>query len=78
MKPDPDAFRLTGFSENLLRSVNPIPCESYLPWKGHTCSDPLCSAELDQEEIDQRDQGRAHAGGDQGVVGADVGLRIER
>ncbi len=22
MKPDPDAFRLTGFPENLLRSVN--------------------------------------------------------
>ena len=32
----------------------------------------------DQQEIDQRGQGRADAGGDQRVVGADVGLRIER
>lgn len=35
-------------------------------------------AESDQEEIDQRDQGCANAAGNQGVVGTDVGLRIER
>ena len=32
----------------------------------------------DQQEIDQPGQGRANAGGDQRVVGADVRLRIER
>jgi hypothetical protein len=36
------------------------------------------SAESNQDEIDQRNQGSADAGGDQGIVGADVGLRIER
>ena len=36
------------------------------------------SAESDQDEIDQRDQGRSDAGGDQGVIGADVALRIEQ
>ena len=34
-------------------------------------------AESDQDEIDQRGQGSADAGSDQGVVGAEAGLRIE-
>ena len=32
----------------------------------------------DQEQVDQRAERGAHAGGDQGVVGGDVGLRVER
>jgi hypothetical protein len=36
------------------------------------------SAESNQDEIDQGNQGRADAGGDQGVIGAEVSLRIER
>ena len=36
------------------------------------------SAESDQDEIDQGEQGGPNAGGDQGVVGTEVGLRIER
>ena len=32
----------------------------------------------DQNEIDQRDQGRSNARRDQGVVGAGVGFRVER
>jgi hypothetical protein len=36
------------------------------------------SAGSNQDEIDQRDQGGAYAGSDQGVVGPEVGLRIER
>ena len=36
------------------------------------------SAESNQDEIDQGDQGCPDAGGDQGVVGADVAMRIER
>ena len=31
----------------------------------------------DQQEVDQRNQGRADAGGDQGVVGAEVVLHVE-
>jgi len=31
----------------------------------------------DQQEIDQRNQGRADAGGDQGVVCAEVVLHVE-
>jgi hypothetical protein len=36
------------------------------------------SAESNQDEIDQRNQGGADTGGHQGIVGADVGVRIER
>ena len=36
------------------------------------------SSESNQDEIDQGDQGRPDAGGDQGVIDTDVGLRIER
>jgi hypothetical protein len=36
------------------------------------------SARSDQDEKDQSDQDCADAGGDQGVVGSDVGLWIER
>ena len=46
--------------------------------RGDQRSDPRSQAESDQNEIDQRDQGRSDAGGDQGVVSADAGLRIER
>jgi hypothetical protein len=35
-------------------------------------------AESNQNEIDQRDQGRCDARGHQGVVGPKVGLRVER
>lgn len=31
----------------------------------------------DQQEVDQRNQGRSDAGGDQGVVGAEVVLQID-
>lgn len=30
-----------------------------------------------QQEVDQRNQGRADAGGDQGVIGAEVVLHVE-
>src|ERR1700730_9857626 len=36
------------------------------------------SAGSNQNEIDERDQGRSDARRDQGVIGADVALRIER
>src|ERR1700694_2445201 len=36
------------------------------------------SAGSNQKEIDERDQGRSDARRDQGVIGADVALRIER
>lgn len=32
---------------------------------------------LDQQEVDQRNQGRADAGGDQRVIGAEVVLHVE-
>jgi hypothetical protein len=36
------------------------------------------SGESNQDEIDQGNQGCADAGSDQGVIGAEVSLRIER
>ena len=32
---------------------------------------------LDQQEVDQRNQGRPDAGSDQGVIGAEVVLHVE-
>lgn len=48
-----------------------------LPQRATGVPDHL-SAESNQDEIDQGNQGRADAGGDQGVVGADVAPRFER
>ena len=51
--------------------------EPYSP-RGHTHPregerpEPYARRQSNQDEIDQRDQGRADAGGDQGIVGADV------
>ena len=55
--------------------VRPMGYPSYGPT--NAASRDL-SAESNQDEIDQRDQGGAYAGSDQGVVGPEVGLRIER
>ena len=39
---------------------------------------PPPGASSNQDEIEQRNQGGADAGGDQGVIGADVAPRVER
>ena len=45
---------------------------------GEVCPGRRFSARSDQNEIDQRDQGGSDANRDQGVVGAEIGVRVER
>jgi hypothetical protein len=62
----------------LARRLNLFAAWGYAPlWPTNAPSREL-SAESNQDEIDQGDQGCPDAGGDQGVVGADVAMRIGR
>jgi hypothetical protein len=63
--------------ENVGREVNLIPPGDTHP-KARRVAARYLGAGSDQDEIDQRDQGRSDAPGDQDVVGAKVGLRVER
>jgi hypothetical protein len=57
-------------SREFRRELNLLP-------RGHTYAE-VSDAESNHDEIDQRNQGRADAGGDQGVVDAKVVWRTER
>ena len=57
--------------------TEPYGARAY-PSKGDERPNRCLSAESNQDEIDQRDQGCPDTGADQGVVGADIALRIER
>ena len=59
------------------RGLNLIP-RGYTHPKEDMCPGPYTRRRSDQNEIDQRKQGRADAGGDQGVVGPEVGFRIQQ
>lgn len=67
------------------RNLKKVRCRLNLIQAGHTYPlgrrafrTTVSGPESNQDEIDQGDQGRTDAGGDQGVVGADVALRIVR
>ena len=88
------ADRLTGFGrnqaaqaggrspenvrQNLGSGLNLIPTWTYLIQGEWRIRAAILSLDQIRMQIDQGDQGGADAGGDQGVVGPEVGLRIER
>ena len=92
MKPDARSFRLTDFTdlESSMEKFGKIQvrAEPYqraralILEKTSVREDerprPYVRCRSDQDEIDQRDQGCADAGDNQGVIGADVSFRIER
>ena len=67
------AGRRQTFRQNLARALNLFSAGEYV-WNERNCPD-LPSG---QEQIGEPDQGGGEAGRDQGVIDAEIALRIER
>jgi hypothetical protein len=72
---------MTGATANRSEKIQ-ARAELFAGWVHYPKGRPMVSsrcpgAESNQDEIDQRNQGRADAGGDQGVISAEVALGFE-
>jgi hypothetical protein len=84
-------WRLTGFGEgpgnlehrqsaraNFAVALNLVRARAYLILRGWRGGSPPSWSWSDQNEVEQREEGRSDGGGDQGEVGEDIRFGVER